>query len=182
MALRRMNGQIDIRQVLSAIRVPTLVVHRSGDQDSSVEEGRFLAARIPGARFVELPGVDHLPWVGDQDAILEEVEEFLTGVRHSSEPDRVLATMLFTDIVGATERAAEFGRPALGGASSRSITRSSASSSSASGAARSTLRGTDSSRRSMGQREPSAAPAPLATPCEYSVSASARDSIPESAR
>jgi pimeloyl-ACP methyl ester carboxylesterase len=108
-ALRRMNGQIDIRQVLSAIRVPTLVVHRSGDQDSSVEEGRFLAARIPGARFVELPGVDHLPWVGDQDAILEEVEEFLTGVRHGSEPDRVLATMLFTDIVGATERAVELG-------------------------------------------------------------------------
>jgi class 3 adenylate cyclase len=108
-ALRRMNGQIDIRQVLSAIRVPTLVVHRSGDQDSSVEEGRFLAARIPGARFVELPGVDHLPWVGDQDAILEEVEEFLTGVRHGSEPDRVLATMLFTDIVGATARAAELG-------------------------------------------------------------------------
>src|SRR5215475_2318947 len=62
-ALRQMNGEIDIRQILSAIRVPTLVVHRSGDRDSSVDEGRFLAARIPGARFVELPGEDHLPWV-----------------------------------------------------------------------------------------------------------------------
>ena len=67
MALRRMNGHIDLRPVLPAIRVPTLILHRSGDRDSSVEEGRYLAARIPGARFVELHGIDHLPWVGDQD-------------------------------------------------------------------------------------------------------------------
>jgi pimeloyl-ACP methyl ester carboxylesterase len=109
MALRQMNGQIDLRPVLPAIRVPTLVLHRSGDQDSSVEEGRYLAARIPGAKFVELPGMDHLPWVGDQDAVLDEVEEFLTGVRQGPEPDRVLATVLFTDIVSSTERAAELG-------------------------------------------------------------------------
>jgi len=68
-----------------------------------------LAARIPGAKFVELPGIDHLPWVGDQDAVLDEVEEFLTGVRQGPEPDRVLATVLFTDIVSSTERAAELG-------------------------------------------------------------------------
>jgi class 3 adenylate cyclase len=109
MALRRMNGQIDLRPVLSAIRVPTLVLHRSGDQDSAVEEGRYLAARIPGAKFVELRGMDHLPWVGDQDAVLDEVEEFLTGVRQAPEPDRVLATVLFTDIVSSTERAVELG-------------------------------------------------------------------------
>ena len=68
-----------------------------------------MAERIPGARFVELPGIDHLPWGDDADAILDEIEEFLTGVRHGPEPDRVLATVLFTDIVGATERAASLG-------------------------------------------------------------------------
>ncbi len=109
MALRRMNGQIDIRDTLPVIRVPTLVLHRTGDLDTSIEEGRYLAAHIPGARFVELPGTDHLPWAGDQDAILDEVEEFLTGVRPVAEPDRVLATVLFTDIVGSTEHAAELG-------------------------------------------------------------------------
>jgi pimeloyl-ACP methyl ester carboxylesterase len=109
MALRRMNGQIDLRPVLPAIRVPTLVLHRSGDRDSSLEEGRYLAARIPEAKFIELRGIDHLPWVGDQDAVLDEVEEFLTGVRQGPEPDRVLATVLFTDIVSSTERAAELG-------------------------------------------------------------------------
>jgi pimeloyl-ACP methyl ester carboxylesterase len=109
MALRRMNGEIDIRKTLSTVRVPTLVLHRTGDLDTSVEEGRYLAAHIPGAKLVELPGADHLPWVGDQDALLDEVEEFLTGARPVAEPDRVLATVLFTDIVGSTERAADLG-------------------------------------------------------------------------
>ena len=109
MALRRMNGEIDIRTTLSAIRVPTLVLHRTGDLDTSIEEGRYLAAHIPGAKFVDLPGADHLPWAGDQDAIVDEVEEFLTGVRPAAEPDRVLATVLFTDIVGSTTRAVELG-------------------------------------------------------------------------
>lgn len=109
MALRRMNGQIDLRPVLSCIHVPTLVLHRTGDRDSSVEEGRYLASRIEGARFVELPGEDHLPWAGDQEAILAEIEEFLTGVRHEREADRVLATVMFCDIVGSTERVSEVG-------------------------------------------------------------------------
>ncbi len=109
MALRRMNGQIDIRHVLPIIGVPTLVLHRSGDRDSSLEEGRYLADRIPGARFIELPGEDHFPWAGDQDAIIDEVEEFLTGMRPGPEPDRVLATVMFTDIVRSTERAIELG-------------------------------------------------------------------------
>jgi len=89
--------------------VPTLVLYRVGDMDAKVEEGCWIASRIPGARFVELEGEDHLPWVGDQDAVLDEVEEFLTGVRRGPEPDRVLATVLFADIVGSTAKAAEVG-------------------------------------------------------------------------
>jgi class 3 adenylate cyclase len=103
-----MNSQIDVRALLPAIRVPTLVLHRSGDRDSRPEEGRYIAERIPGARFVELPGDDHFPSI-DGDQILDEVEEFLTGERGAAEPDRVLATVLFTDIVGSTEIAAQRG-------------------------------------------------------------------------
>jgi class 3 adenylate cyclase len=105
-----MNAEIDVRSVLASIRVPSLVIHRTDDQCLKVEEGRFVAERIPGAKFVELPGNDHLPFVGDQDAILDEVEEFLTGVRHSLEPDTVLATVLFTRIVGEEEHAARLGQ------------------------------------------------------------------------
>lgn len=113
-ALLKMNTQIDIRGILPTISVPTLVLHRTGDLDVNVEGGRWLASRIPGARFVELPGNDHLPWVGDQDAILDEVEEFVTGVRPVRNIDRVLATVLFTDIVGSTALAARIGDRALG--------------------------------------------------------------------
>jgi pimeloyl-ACP methyl ester carboxylesterase/DNA-binding winged helix-turn-helix (wHTH) protein len=93
-ALTRMNSEADVRDVLPAIRVPTLVLHRAGDQCLLAEEGRYVASRIPGARYVELPGNDHLPFVGDQNAVLDEVEEFLTGVRHSQTVDPVLATVL----------------------------------------------------------------------------------------
>jgi pimeloyl-ACP methyl ester carboxylesterase len=109
LALARMNAQIDIRGVLSAVRVPTLVVHRSFDPQSPIDGARNLVERIPGARLVETPGDDHLPWVGDSDAILEAIEEFVTGERHIAEPDRILATVLFTDLVGSTQRAAELG-------------------------------------------------------------------------
>jgi pimeloyl-ACP methyl ester carboxylesterase len=108
-ALVRMNSHIDVRGVLPAIRVPTLVLARSGDRDVSVEEGRYLAARIPGARFVELPGEDHWIAAGDLEELAAEIEEFLTGTRPVPEADRVLATVLFTDIVGSTDRAAELG-------------------------------------------------------------------------
>jgi class 3 adenylate cyclase len=104
-----MNTDIDVRDVLPAIRVPTLILHRRGDLDANIEEGRYIAARIPGAKFLELPGPDHLPWAGDQGEVVDEIEEFLTGIRPSPEPDRVLATVLFTDIVGSTERAASLG-------------------------------------------------------------------------
>jgi pimeloyl-ACP methyl ester carboxylesterase len=108
-ALLRMNSQIDIRDVLPSIHVPALILHRTDDREADVAEGRWIADHIPSARFVELPGGDHVPFVGDQDAVLDEIEEFLTGVRPIRGADRVLATVLFTDIVGSTERAAQVG-------------------------------------------------------------------------
>jgi pimeloyl-ACP methyl ester carboxylesterase/plasmid stabilization system protein ParE len=100
---------IDVRAILPTIHVPTLVLHRRGDRVVNRRAGEELAAQIPGARYVELPGIDHVPWAGDAEALLGEIEEFLTGERSVAEPHRVLATVMFTDIVGSTERAAEFG-------------------------------------------------------------------------
>jgi len=110
LALTQMNAEIDVRNVLPSIRVPSLVIHRSEDQCLKVEEGRFVAERIPGAKFVEFPGNDHLPFVGDQDAILDEMEEFLTGVRHPAEPDTVLATVMVGRIVGVKEHVERLGK------------------------------------------------------------------------
>jgi pimeloyl-ACP methyl ester carboxylesterase/class 3 adenylate cyclase len=105
----RTSLQMDVRDVLGAVRVPTLIVHRSGNQYTWPGHGRYLAEHIPGAKYVELPGSEHFPWHGNQDEILDEVEEFLTGVRPTHTADRVLATVLLTDIVGSTERAAALG-------------------------------------------------------------------------
>lgn len=105
-ALTRMNMEIDIRHLLPSIRVPALIIHRTDDLAIPVEGSRYLAEHIPGARYVELPGRDHLPFAGDQDAILDEVEYFLTGVRPTRLPDRVLATVLVSEICSATEAAA----------------------------------------------------------------------------
>ena len=107
--LMRMNSQIDVRHVLPAIRVPTLILHRTGDTRVNVEGGRYLAANIPGAKYVELPGIDHLLWAGGVDQLADEIEEFLTGTHRDAEPDRVLATVLFTDLVDSTRRAEEMG-------------------------------------------------------------------------
>jgi pimeloyl-ACP methyl ester carboxylesterase/class 3 adenylate cyclase len=107
--LARIFTELDIRRVLPAIQAPTLVVHRRGDRITPVAQGRAVAERIPGARFVELEGIDTLPFVGDWQAVVAEIEEFLTGVRPSPEPERVLATVLFTDIVRSTETAAGVG-------------------------------------------------------------------------
>jgi class 3 adenylate cyclase len=100
---------IDVRAILPTIHVPTLVLHRRGDRVVNRRAGEELAKQIPDARYVELPGIDHVPWAGDSEDVLGEIEEFLTGVRTVPEPDRVLATVMFTDIVGSTERAAELG-------------------------------------------------------------------------
>ncbi len=105
----RIASAVDIRHVLSSIRVPTLVLHRRDDHFAAFDAGRYTAEHIPGARFVELTGGDHLPWFGEQDGLLGEVEEFLTGVRPTPELDRVLATVLFTDIVDSTAQSSALG-------------------------------------------------------------------------
>ena len=104
-ALRLMNAEIDIRDLLPTISVPTLVLHRA--QETWREGSRVMGEHIPGARVVELPGNDHLPWEGDQDALLHEIGRFLTGVREEAGPGRVLTTLLFADIVGSTAKSAE---------------------------------------------------------------------------
>ena len=101
--------EIDLRPLLSAIRVPTLVLHRTDEILFDVEQSRYLARHIPGAKLVELAGNDHLPFVGDSDSIADEVQEFTTGVREPLRPDRVLATVLFVDISGSTLQAAQLG-------------------------------------------------------------------------
>jgi pimeloyl-ACP methyl ester carboxylesterase len=108
-AVMRMNMEIDVRHVLPVIGVPTLILHRNGDRLTPVEQARHMAKNIKGSKLVELPGVDHTPYVGDSDALLDEIEEFLTGIRHGAQADRILATVLFTDIVSSTKRAAELG-------------------------------------------------------------------------
>ena len=110
-ALTKMNAEIDVRGVLPSVRVPTLVIHRSGDMCLKVEEGRFVAAQIPGSKFVELDGIDHLPFVGDQDAILDEIEKFTTSVRFAGEYDRVLATVMNVRIVDHEDEAKRRGQP-----------------------------------------------------------------------
>ena len=105
----RSLGPVDIRGVLGSIQAPVLVLHRTGDQLANVNASRYMAERIPGARMVELPGDGHLPFFGDQDTVVELTQEFLTGATPVVEPDRVLATVLFTDIVDSTRLAAELG-------------------------------------------------------------------------
>jgi class 3 adenylate cyclase len=102
-------GEFDVRDVLPSIRVPTLVMHRRDDSFIKIEHSRYLAEHIPGARYVELEGSDNMFSLGDSEALLGEIEEHLTGVRHEHEPDRMLATVLFTDICDSTRRAAELG-------------------------------------------------------------------------
>jgi class 3 adenylate cyclase len=112
-AFFRVIFDADVRHVLPSIRVPTLVLHRAGDRLIPVEHGRYLAENIPGARYVELPGDDHYFFTGDVERVVDEIEGFLTGARKETSADtsrnRMLATILFTDIVGSTERAAERG-------------------------------------------------------------------------
>jgi class 3 adenylate cyclase len=107
--LVKMFSDIDVRHVLPAIRVPTLLIHRKGDRVANYRGARWMAEQIPGAKYVELPGVDHLPFAGNTGEVLDEVQEFVTGTRPTPVLDRVLATCLFTDIVGSTQKAASLG-------------------------------------------------------------------------
>ncbi len=107
--LARVFSDMDVRSVLPAIHVPTLVLQRAGDAITSAEQGRYVAEQIEGARYVELPGVDHIPFAGDADALLDEVEAFVTGAPPAHVSDTILATVLFTDIVGSTELQASLG-------------------------------------------------------------------------
>jgi class 3 adenylate cyclase/alpha-beta hydrolase superfamily lysophospholipase len=109
--LYQMFLEIDVREVLPMVQVPTLVLHHTGDRVVNVNAGRYLGEHIPGAKYVELPGRDHAAWAGDVDGLLGEIEEFLTGARAAppDDTDRVLATVLFTDVVGSTVRAVEMG-------------------------------------------------------------------------
>jgi class 3 adenylate cyclase len=109
LAWLRMIAEIDVREALPQIRVPTLLVHRTGDRAVDVGASRYAASRIPGARLVELPDGDNLSFVGDAEAVAAEIKEFLTGSRPPPVPDRVLATIVFTDIAGSTQRAAAVG-------------------------------------------------------------------------
>jgi pimeloyl-ACP methyl ester carboxylesterase len=108
-AVIKMFLEIDVRHVLPTLRVPTLVLHRHGDRVVNWRAAKWMADQIPGAQRVELPGQDHFPWAGDADAIVEEVRAFLTGARVAEEPDRVLATVMFTDVVESTGTAAALG-------------------------------------------------------------------------
>jgi len=108
-ALADANAQIDVRHVLAHIQVPTLVIHRTDERVLPVAHGRYLAEHIPGAQLLEQPGDDHLPWLGDADGMLGAIEEFVTGSRHHVDEQRILATVMFTDIVDSTRHAAESG-------------------------------------------------------------------------
>ena len=108
-ALNMMNTTIDVTGLLPAIRVPTLLLYRVDDPDVKIEEGRYIASKIPNSKLVELSGADHFFWAGDPEPMLQEIEEFVTGHRTAAEPDRVVATALFTDIVDSTKRAAHLG-------------------------------------------------------------------------
>jgi class 3 adenylate cyclase len=112
LALLRANYEIDVRHILPTVQAPTLIMHRMGDHLVPVSAGRYLAEHIPGAKYVELPGEDHMIQALDEDVLdhmLDEIQEFITGTRQRPEPDRVLATLMFTDVVSSTERAVELG-------------------------------------------------------------------------
>ena len=107
--LERMNGQIDIRHILPSVHVPTLILHRTGELNMQIEQSHYVAARIHGAQLVELPGIDHLPFVGEVDALVDEIEAFVTGMRPVRKPNLVLATILVIETSGAAGQAVALG-------------------------------------------------------------------------
>ena len=108
-SLVQMFFDLDVRDVVPSVHVPTLVLHRERDRLVNIRNGRWLAEHLPDARFVELPGDDHIPWYENAERTLGEIEEFLTGVRHAPEPERRLLTVLFTDVVDSTGMPVELG-------------------------------------------------------------------------
>ncbi len=108
-AFFRMHSDIDVRPVLPSIQAPTLVMHRPGDRYIDIRHSHYIAEHVPGARLVELPGEDTFPFSGEQDVLADEIEEFLTGARQFTDSERILATVMFSDIVDSTQRAAELG-------------------------------------------------------------------------
>ena len=152
-AMAQTFGANDIRADLPELNVPTLILHRAGDRMIDVRHSRFIAERVPGARYVELEGIDNLPSSGDAGAVLGEIEEFLTGGRSRS-VERALLTVLFSDIVGSTAHAARMGDAALARGCSPPTTPPSGASSTASAAARSRRSATRSWRRSRARRRP----------------------------
>ena len=179
--LWKMNMAIDARHILPAVRVPALIVHRTGDRAIKVEHSRYMAAHIPGAKYVELPGEDHLWWLGDADTLLDRVDEFLTGARHAVEPDRVLATVLFTDMVARPSAPLSW-ETVAGETSWKHTTLRCGESSPASAAERSTEPATASWPPSTARLGRFAAPAPSATPSVSSTSRSGPGCTPASAR
>lgn len=107
--LLRMNNAMDTRAALPLIHAPTLCIYRTDDEDVKIEEGRWIASQIPNSTFIELPGYAHLFWADDPTPLVDEIEEFMTGHREAAEPERILSTVMFTDIVGSTDRAAAIG-------------------------------------------------------------------------
>jgi class 3 adenylate cyclase len=108
-ALMESNAHIDVRPILSQVKVPALIIHRTDDPVVPVEGARYMAEHIPNARLLEQPGADHLPWLGDSDGVLDAIEEFVTGSRYHVDVDRVLSTVLFTDLVDSTRHVVETG-------------------------------------------------------------------------
>ena len=161
MAMTRMINLIDVRSVLPTITVPTMVISRADPSAVPAGHRRYVADHIQGARYVELAGADELMWAGDQDALVGEIQEFVTGARPVAEPDRVLATILFTDIVGSTRLAVEHGdrdpgtAPPTAARSRRRVRARVAHR----GAARDLARKHDRRGRALGKTDPSRRPA-----------------------
>jgi class 3 adenylate cyclase len=107
-AVMRMNREIDVRNILPTIRTPTLILHRTGDRVSEIGHARYMAQHIPDAKLIELPGIDHTYWIGGE-VIADQIEQFVTGRREHRQPERMLATVMFVDIVNSTQRAAMLG-------------------------------------------------------------------------
>ena len=162
-AFMRLGSELDVRHVAPSIDVPTLVMHVPGDPIVPFAQGRWLAEQIEGARFVELAGQDHVPWFDVADQVVAETREFLTGFREAPEPEQILATVLFTDIVGSTERAQELGNREWGSLLERHHT-TVREIRPATADGRSIRRATGSWRPSTGRRGRSAAPSRCATP------------------